>query len=113
MAEKPCFKINVGDVSADVVVAVNVLKSVTDLTTKSPRFASLPFKTLNELELTGTDSSLNGTKGIFFASSNPELSRHFRTRFAIPSYFAFDSDSFDNTVTNFAQTNKTFDDTTP
>ncbi len=75
--------------------------------------SKITFKTLNELELTGTDSSLNGTKGIFFASSNPELSRHFRTRFAIPSYFAFDSDSFDNTVTNFAQTNKTFDDTTP
>ena len=75
--------------------------------------SKITFKSLNELELTGTDSSLNGTKGIFFASSNPELSRHFRTRFAIPSYFAFDSDSFDNTVTNFAQTNKTFDDTTP
>ena len=49
MADKPCFKINAGDVSADVVVAVKVLKSVTDLTTKSPRFASLPFRTLNEL----------------------------------------------------------------
>ena len=34
---------------ADVVVAVNVSTSVTDLTTKSPRFASLPFKTRNEL----------------------------------------------------------------
>ena len=75
--------------------------------------SKITFKQLNELELTGTGTSLNGTKGIFFASSDPELSRIFRTRFAIPSYFAFDSDSFDNTVTNFAQTNKTFDDTTP
>jgi len=75
--------------------------------------SKITFKSLNELEITGTNSSLNGTKGIFFASSNPELSRHFRTRFAIPSYFAFDADTFDNTVTNFAQTGKTFDDTTP
>ena len=75
--------------------------------------SKITFKSLNELEITGTNSSLNGTKGIFFASSNPELSRHFRTRFAIPTYFAFDADTFDNTVTNFAQTSKTFDDTTP
>ncbi len=75
--------------------------------------SKITFKILDELEITGTNSSVNGVKGIFFASSNPELSRHFRTRFAIPSYFAFDSDRFDNTVTNFAQTNKTFDDNTP
>ena len=49
LEDNPCFSINAGDVSADVVVAVNVLKSVTDLTTKSPRLASLPFRTLNEL----------------------------------------------------------------
>ena len=34
---------------ADVVVAVNVSTSVTDFTTKSPRLASLPFRTRNEL----------------------------------------------------------------
>ena len=49
LEDNPCFRMNAGDVSADVVVAVNVLKSVTDLTTKSPRLASLPFRTLNEL----------------------------------------------------------------
>ena len=43
------MRINAGDVNAEVVVAVNVSTSVTDLTTKSPKFASLPFNTLNEL----------------------------------------------------------------
>jgi hypothetical protein len=68
---------------------------------------------LEELELTGTDSGLNGQKGIFLASSNPEYSRYFRTRFAIPTAWAFDSDTFDNTVQNFSKTSITWDDTTP
>ena len=41
-----------GDESADVVVAVNESTSVTDLTMKSPRLASLPFNTLKELPTT-------------------------------------------------------------
>ena len=41
-----------GEERADVVVAVNVSTSVTVFTTKSPRFASLPFRTRNELPTT-------------------------------------------------------------
>ena len=48
-ADKPCFKIYFGVVNAEVVVAVNIFSVETDLTIKSPRLASLPFKTLNEL----------------------------------------------------------------
>ena len=36
-----------------------------------------------------------------------------KTDFAMPVYFAESRESFDNTVTNFAQTLITFDDTTP
>ena len=36
-----------------------------------------------------------------------------KTSFAMPVYFAVSQESFDNTVTNFAQTLLTFDDTTP
>tara|TARA_B100000902_G_scaffold378257_1_gene411317 strand:+ start:192 stop:2780 length:2589 start_codon:yes stop_codon:yes gene_type:complete len=75
--------------------------------------SGIKFKQLEELELTGTDSGLNGQKGIFLASSNPEYSRYFRTRFAIPTAWAFDSDTFDNTVQNFSKTSITWDDTTP
>ena len=36
-----------------------------------------------------------------------------KTNFAMPTQFAESKDTFDNTVTNFAQTTITFDDTTP
>ena len=77
--------------------------------------AKIKFMHLEELEITGTRSPLNGTKGIFFGSSpeNQDLNRRFRTRFGIPSYFAFDADTFDNTVQTFNTTSITWDDTTP
>ena len=36
-----------------------------------------------------------------------------KTNFAMPTQFAVSADTFDNTVTNFAQTTLSFDDTTP
>jgi len=36
-----------------------------------------------------------------------------KTNFALPVFFATSTESFDNTVTNFAQTGITFDDSTP
>ena len=50
--------------------------------------------------------------GIFLMTSN-EGGQLIKTDFAMPVYFAESQESFDNTVTNFAQTFITFDDTTP
>ena len=69
------------------------------------------FRTFNELKVFGTKSSLDGQDAAFLMTSN-EQGKQVKMNFAFPSITAFSKDSFDNTVTNFAQTNRTFDDTT-
>jgi hypothetical protein len=69
------------------------------------------FRTFNELKVFGTKSSLDGQDAAFLMTSN-EQGKQVKMNFAFPSIAAFSRDSFDNTVTNFAQTNRTFDDTT-
>ena len=49
---------------------------------------------------------------LFLATSNPD-GQLLKTNFAMPTQFAASQDVFDNTVTNFAQTTLSFDDTTP
>jgi len=70
------------------------------------------FQTLGNLKVFGTRSSLDGRPGVFLMSSDPE-GQNVKCMLAIPSQLAFSSNSFDNTVVNFAQTGPTFDDTTP
>ena len=70
------------------------------------------FQTLGDLKVFGTRSSLDGRPGVFLMSSDPE-GQNVKCMLAIPSQLAFSSNSFDNTVVNFAQTGPTFDDTTP
>jgi len=72
----------------------------------------ITFKQLSELKVTGTRTSLDGRGAIFLATSNPD-GQLLKTNFAMPTQFASSQESFDNTVTNFAQTTLTFDDTTP
>jgi len=69
------------------------------------------FRTFNELKVFGTKSSLDGQDAAFLMTSD-EQGKQVKMNFAFPSITAFSKDSFDNTVTNFAQTNRTFDDTT-
>jgi hypothetical protein len=69
-------------------------------------------KTLGDLKVFGTRSALDGRAGIFLMSSDPN-GQNVKVNLAFPSQLAFSSNSFDNTVVNFAQTGPTFDDTTP
>jgi len=72
--------------------------------------SGINFKILNEVLITGTRTSLDGRSGVFLGTSSETM---LKTNFALPVYFVVSKDSFDNTVTNFAQTTITFDDTTP
>ena len=74
--------------------------------------SKITFKELSEVTIQGTRTSLDGRGAIFLATSNPD-GQLLKTNFAMPTQFAASQDSFDNTVTNFAQTTLTFDDTTP
>ena len=74
--------------------------------------SKITFKELSEIKITGTRTSLDGRGAIFLATSNPD-GQLLKTNFAMPTQFAASQDIFDNTVTNFAQTTLTFDDTTP
>ena len=67
---------------------------------------------LNDVLVQGTRTSLDGRSGIFVMTAD-EGGRLIKTNFALPVAFAVSTESFDNTVTNFAQTSITFDDTTP
>ena len=67
---------------------------------------------LNDVLVQGTRTSLDGRSGIFVMTAD-ESGRLIKTNFALPVAFAVSTESFDNTVTNFAQTSITFDDTTP
>ena len=74
--------------------------------------SKITFEKLNEILVHGTRTSLDSRNGIFLMTSN-EGGQLIKTDFAMPVYFAESQESFDNTVTNFAQTFITFDDTTP
>ena len=74
--------------------------------------SKITFKELSAIPIQGTRTSLDGRGGIFLASSNKD-GQLLKTNFAMPTQFALSQESFDNTVTNFAQTTETFDDTTP
>ena len=72
--------------------------------------SGINFNILNEVLITGTRTSLDGRSGVFLGTSSDTM---LKTNFTFPVYFVVSKDSFDNTVTNFAQTLLTFDDTTP
>jgi len=74
--------------------------------------SKITFKVLNEITIQGTRTSLDGRGAIFLATSNPD-GQLLKTNFAMPTQFAASQELFSNTVTNFAQTTSTFDDTTP
>ena len=74
--------------------------------------SKITFKELSGVKINGTRTSLDGRGAIFLATSNPD-GQLLKTNFAIPTQFAASQDLFDNTVTNFAQTVLSFDDTTP
>lgn len=74
--------------------------------------SKITFKELSNVKIQGTRTSLDGRGAIFLATSNKE-GQLLKTNFAMPTQFAASQDRFDNTVTNFAQTVLTFDDTTP
>ena len=74
--------------------------------------SKITFKELSEVTIQGTRTSLDGRGAIFLATSNPD-GQLLKTNFAMPTQFAASQDRFSNTVTNFAQTTLTFDDTTP
>ena len=74
--------------------------------------SKITFKELSAIPIQGTRTSLDGRGAIFLATSNPD-GQLLKTNFAMPTQFAASQDVFDNTVTNFAQTTLSFDDTTP
>ena len=74
--------------------------------------SKITFQILNEILVQGTRTSLDGRNGIFLMTSDAN-GQLIKTNFALPSQFAVSTESFDNTVTNFAQTTVTFDDSTP
>tara|TARA_Y100001937_G_scaffold115839_1_gene167113 strand:+ start:21 stop:1997 length:1977 start_codon:yes stop_codon:yes gene_type:complete len=74
--------------------------------------SKITFQILNDILVQGTRTSLDGRNGIFLMTSDAN-GQLIKTNFALPVFFATSTESFDNTVTNFAQTNITFDDSTP
>jgi len=75
--------------------------------------SGIVFRTLEELKVFATNSSLDGRQGVFLMTSDKD-GRDIKMNFALPSIFAFTSNEFSNTVVNFASTTTaTFDDTTP
>ena len=93
-------KFNTIDKFANTVFGVNSVAS------------GINFNVLSDITIQGTRTSLDGRGAIFLATSD-EGGRLLKTNFAMPVQFAESKESFDNTVTNFAQTTVSFDDTTP
>ena len=93
-------KFNTLDKFANTVFGVNAVAS------------GINFNVLSDITIQGTRTSLDGRGAIFLATSD-EGGRLLKTNFAMPVQFAESKESFDNTVTNFAQTTVSFDDTTP
>ena len=70
------------------------------------------FKTLNELKVFGTRTSLDGQSGIFLMSSDPN-GKGVKMKTAFPSVITFNQNDFSNTVVTWSDTMPLFDDTTP
>jgi hypothetical protein len=66
------------------------------------------FKTLEELEVFGTNSNLNGRGGIFLMTSH-EDGKNIKMNFALPSTITYSRNLFSNTVAEFSSTGVTFD----
>ena len=66
------------------------------------------FKTLEDLKVFGTNSSLNGRPGIFLMTSN-EDGRNIKMNFALPTTITYNRNLFSNTVAEFSSTSTTFD----
>ena len=69
------------------------------------------FRTLSELKVFGTKTTLDGLGAVMLMTGD-EQGRQVKMNFAFPSVTAFSRDSFDNTVTKYDKTTRTFDDTT-
>ena len=66
------------------------------------------FKTLEELEVFGTNSNLNGRGGIFLMTSHVD-GKNIKMNFALPSIITYNRNLFSNTVAEFSSTSTTFD----
>ena len=66
------------------------------------------FKTLEELKVFATNSSLDGRQGAFLMTSNVD-GRTIKMNFAQPSYITYNRNLFSNTVAEFSSTSTTFD----
>ena len=75
--------------------------------------SGITFKTFDEIKVTGTRTSFDGTTPIFYLSDPlNETGRNLKMNFAFPAELSFNADLFSNTLVNFDNTTKTFDDTT-
>ena len=74
--------------------------------------SGITFKILDEIQVQGTRSSLDGRKGIFLMTSN-EDGQKVKTNFALPTELAVSQPLFSNTLIKFDNTNFTMDDTNP
>ena len=87
-------------------------RSTSDSGTGNPG-AGITFKTFDEIKVTGTRTTFDGTTPIFYLSDPlNETGRNLKMNFAFPSEVAFNADLFSNTLVKFDNTGKTFDDTT-
>jgi len=68
----------------------------------------ITFKTLEELEVFGTNSNLNGRGGIFLMTSHVD-GKNIKMNFALPSTITYNRNLFSNTVAEFSSTSTTFD----
>jgi len=74
--------------------------------------SGITFKVLDEIQVQGTRSALDGRKGIFLMTSN-EDGQKVKTNFTIPAEIARSQPLFSNTLIKFDNTNFTMDDTNP
>ena len=74
--------------------------------------SGIVFRTLEELKVFATNTSLDGRQGIFLMTSDEE-GKKIKMNFALPSIFTYNANDFSNTVVDFSNTLPTFDDTTP
>ena len=75
--------------------------------------SGITFERLHELKVFGTKTSLDETSPIFFLTDpNNKVGNNLKMNFAFPSELAFNADLWSNTLVNFDNNTKTFDDTT-
>lgn len=68
----------------------------------------ITLKTLEDLKVFGTKTSLDGRDGVFLMSSH-EDGKNIKMNFAIPSTITYSRNLFSNTVAEFSNTSTTFD----